>query len=85
MARQNKDALIVRAMVQLGQALGLETIAEGVEDAAVAELLRALGCTAAQGWLYGKAVPAEMFAAHFSAVPTPRRAVPTVSFERAAS
>jgi len=37
MARQDRDALIVRAIVQLGQALGMETIAEGVEDTGVAE------------------------------------------------
>jgi len=62
MTRQDKDALIVRAIVQLGQALGMETIAEGVEDSGVAEMLQALGCTTAQGWLYGKAMPAEMLA-----------------------
>ncbi len=55
MSRQDKDALIVRAIVQLGQALGMETIAEGVEDTGVAEMLQVLGCTTAQGWLYGKA------------------------------
>jgi diguanylate cyclase (GGDEF)-like protein len=59
MARQERDALIVRAIVQLGQALGIETIAEGVEDVGVAEMLADLGCTTAQGWLYGKAMPPE--------------------------
>ncbi len=62
MTRQDKDALIVRAIVQLGQALGMETIAEGVEDTGVAEMLQALGCTTAQGWLYGKAMPPEVLA-----------------------
>ena len=60
MARDERDALIVRAIVQLGQALGIETLAEGVEDAGVAEMLLELGCTTAQGWLYGKAMPPEM-------------------------
>ncbi len=64
MARQDRDALIVRAIVQLGQALGMETIAEGVEDAGVAGMLLGLGCTTAQGWLYGKAMPPEMLGRH---------------------
>ena len=32
MARQSRDALIVGAIIQLGLALGIQTIAEGVED-----------------------------------------------------
>ena len=62
MARKDRDALIVRAIVQLGQALGMETSAEGVEDAGVAEMLLGLGCTTAQGWLYGKAMPPDVLA-----------------------
>ncbi|HUB71142.1 MAG TPA: EAL domain-containing protein [Acidimicrobiales bacterium] len=59
MASETRDALIVGSIVQLGSALGMQTIAEGVEDPAVAGMLVALGCTTAQGWLYGKPVPAE--------------------------
>ena len=40
----------------------METIAEGVEDAGVAEMLLGLGCTMAQGWLYGKAMAPEALA-----------------------
>jgi EAL domain-containing protein (putative c-di-GMP-specific phosphodiesterase class I) len=60
MARQSRDALIVGAIVQLGLALGIQTIAEGVEDSDVAEMLLALGCTSAQGWLYGKPAAADV-------------------------
>jgi predicted signal transduction protein with EAL and GGDEF domain len=62
MAHQDRDALIVRAIVQLGQALGMETIAEGVEDTGVADMLLGLGCNTGQGWLYGRAMPAEVLA-----------------------
>ena len=62
MARRERDALIVRAIVQLGQALGMETVAEGVEDTGVAEMLSGLGCNTAQGWLYGKAMAPEALA-----------------------
>ena len=61
MAHEGRDALIVGAIVQLGRALGIETIAEGVEDAAVAEMLLELGCTIAQGFLFGKPMPPERF------------------------
>ena len=50
------DALIVGALVGLGKALGLEVTAEGVEDEATAEALRAMGCHLAQGYLFGAAI-----------------------------
>ena len=46
-------------MVELGHALGLQVVAEGVEtDRQLAEL-RALGCDGAQGFLLGRPVPEE--------------------------
>jgi diguanylate cyclase (GGDEF)-like protein len=64
MASEARDALIVGAIVRLGQALGIETVAEGVEDASVAEMLLDLGCTTAQGWLFGKPVSPEAIGQH---------------------
>ncbi|MCK0208866.1 EAL domain-containing protein [Starkeya koreensis] len=52
------DAAIVRAVIHLGQSLGIETVAEGVETPAQAAYLRANGCDYAQGFLYSKALPA---------------------------
>jgi diguanylate cyclase (GGDEF)-like protein len=53
------DAPIVGAVVELGHALGLKVVAEGVEtDAQLAEL-RTLGCDGAQGFLFGRPVPEE--------------------------
>lgn len=54
MASEERNALIVKAIVQLALALGVQTIAEGVEDAKVAQMLLEVGCTTAQGWLYGR-------------------------------
>jgi diguanylate cyclase (GGDEF)-like protein/PAS domain S-box-containing protein len=48
------DREIVTAVIRLGQALGLTTIAEGVEEIAQFEMLRALGCDQAQGYLLGR-------------------------------
>ena len=50
---------IVSAVVGLSRSLGLSTVAEGVETADTAALLRELGCDIGQGWLFGRPVPAE--------------------------
>jgi diguanylate cyclase len=52
------DAAIVRAIIQMSASLGLKTIAEGVEDASTAALLRSLGCTQAQGYFWARPMPA---------------------------
>jgi diguanylate cyclase (GGDEF)-like protein len=51
-----ENATIVGALVGLGKALGLQVTAEGVEDEATAEALRAMGCEFAQGYLFGAAI-----------------------------
>ncbi len=50
---------IVRATIELGHALGLRVVAEGVEDTATWEAMRELGCDFGQGYLFGHPVPAE--------------------------
>jgi diguanylate cyclase (GGDEF)-like protein len=51
------DVAIVRAIVDLGRHLGLEVVAEGVEDQASWDLLRAMGCDLVQGWHLARAMP----------------------------
>ncbi|MCC0807572.1 EAL domain-containing protein [Methylobacterium sp. W2] len=55
--RDANDAAIVTAVVQLGQSLGLDVTAEGVETEAQAAFLREQGCVYAQGYLYSKPMP----------------------------
>jgi diguanylate cyclase (GGDEF)-like protein/PAS domain S-box-containing protein len=55
------DMAIVRTMISLGSELGLSVIAEGIEDDATAELLRRMGCQEAQGYLFGRPMPAAEF------------------------
>ena len=49
---------IVSAVAGLGKALGMPVTAEGVESQEVVDTLRALGCEQAQGYLFGRPVPA---------------------------
>ena len=48
------DTELVKAVVDLGHALDLTTTAEGVETTAQDDLLRTMGCTQGQGFLYGR-------------------------------
>ena len=52
-------ARLVGAIVQLGSALGLDTVAEGVEDRDEVDVLRSFGCDRAQGFLFSRPVPAD--------------------------
>ncbi|GAB3193790.1 hypothetical protein GCM10027261_10280 [Geodermatophilus arenarius] len=54
----SEDVAIVRAVTDLGRHLGLEVVAEGVEDAATWELLREMGCDLVQGWHLSRPMPA---------------------------
>ena len=63
MADLRHSRKIVAAVVGLGQSLGLTTVAEGVETLEQVQILQWLGCEFAQGWFYGKAMPADEIAA----------------------
>ena len=57
------DAAIARAIVTLGQNLGLVVIAEGVETEEQWRCLAGLGCHAFQGFLFGRPGPADVLRA----------------------
>ncbi|HWC35331.1 MAG TPA: EAL domain-containing protein [Mycobacteriales bacterium] len=53
-ATEAADAAIVSACLGLGIGLGLDCVAEGIETKRQLDTLRALGCTAGQGHLFGR-------------------------------
>jgi EAL domain-containing protein (putative c-di-GMP-specific phosphodiesterase class I) len=54
---------ITRAAIALAHGMGMRAVAEGVESAEQLEALRALGCDDAQGYFFGRPLPADAFAA----------------------
>jgi diguanylate cyclase (GGDEF)-like protein len=59
MSRDHNARVIVESTVSLGRALRLDVVAEGVETLYAFDVLAEIGCTIAQGYLIGKAVPAD--------------------------
>lgn len=53
-----RDSVIIRAVVDVGHALGLTVVAEGVETEEALEALRLLGCDRAQGYHIARPMPA---------------------------
>ena len=50
---------IVRAIAQLAQTLGMDVVAEGVEDREALAPLREFGCDYAQGYLVSRPMPSD--------------------------
>ncbi|MOA31691.1 Phytochrome-like protein cph2 [compost metagenome] len=55
------DRAIVSAIISLGQALGMEVVAEGVETCAQRDCLRDMQCHFFQGFLCAPGLPADVF------------------------
>jgi EAL domain-containing protein (putative c-di-GMP-specific phosphodiesterase class I) len=59
MVHSSYQAALVQSTVQVAEALSLQVIAEGVETEAQAAALAELGCSAAQGFLFGRPMVAD--------------------------
>jgi diguanylate cyclase (GGDEF)-like protein/PAS domain S-box-containing protein len=55
--RESSSAALVQGLLQLGQGMGLQVIAEGIEDLDQANWLRRHGCAMAQGYAFGRPAP----------------------------
>jgi diguanylate cyclase (GGDEF)-like protein len=59
MLESEDDGIIVRSTIDLARNLGLDVVAEGVEDEETWSKLKALNCDTAQGYLLSRPLPAE--------------------------
>jgi len=59
MVKSERTAAIVNTIASLGHKLNVPITAEGVETESIRDELSKLGCTEAQGWLFGRAVSAD--------------------------
>ncbi len=57
MLNEESDGVIVRSTIELGHALGLKVVAEGVEDEVTLARLEEIGCDRAQGHYFSKPIP----------------------------
>ncbi len=62
----NRNAAIITSIVSLAEALGMDTTAEGVETHDELALVRSLGCSQIQGFIYGQGAPADEVDARFA-------------------
>ena len=69
----NNEA-IARAIIVLGEALGLRVVAEGIETAAQAQSLKTAGCRIGQGYLFTRALPPTEFEEYCRRIATDRTA-----------
>lgn len=60
--RQHRDLDVVRSTIELGHALGLRIVAEGIEDEQTLNLLTEYGCDVAQGYCISRPKPADELA-----------------------
>jgi len=71
-----EDEALVRTIVGLGKSLGMETVAEGIEEAVQLAALRELRCDYGQGYLLSRPLPAEEAGRILAAGLAPKVSVP---------
>jgi diguanylate cyclase (GGDEF)-like protein len=69
---QSGSRVLVKSIIDLARSLGLDVVAEGVEETAQADILHDLGCPKLQGYLYSRPMAREQCGAYLAtnAVPT---------------
>jgi diguanylate cyclase (GGDEF)-like protein len=68
----DRPGAVARAVSQIAATLNLSAVAEGIETVEQAEVLRSMGYTLGQGFLYSRPLPAEEYAARWlAAAPEP--------------
>lgn len=75
-AARSREEALVRGVLAIGRDLGISIIAEGIESVDQCRRLRELGCRIGQGYLLGKAMPADETEALLVAAQAPGAALP---------
>jgi diguanylate cyclase (GGDEF)-like protein len=76
-----QDEVIVRSTIDLGHNLGLEVVAEGVENNEVLDRLRGFGCDIAQGFCISRPLDAERFVSWLSTTAHPSRSLDPLNLD----
>ncbi len=79
LADHPRDVAITKAVTELGTALGLSVVVEGIESQAAAQIVRDLGADYGQGSLFGVAQPLEQVPGLRSALAHPAPQQPMVA------
>ena len=61
--QDNSDSAIAKTIIEMGKSLGIDVIAEGVENESQRMLLESLGCDSYQGYFFCKPKPIDEFEA----------------------
>jgi EAL domain-containing protein (putative c-di-GMP-specific phosphodiesterase class I) len=67
MSRGTRSAELVRTIIRMGESLGLDVIAEGIEERDQVRMLQRFGCAYGQGYLFSRPVPAAQVNGLFTA------------------
>jgi diguanylate cyclase (GGDEF)-like protein/PAS domain S-box-containing protein len=62
LGRPDDSTSVVRAIIEMGHATGLDVVAEGVSDMELQSRVSTMGCDAAQGFFWARPMPVEAFA-----------------------
>lgn len=81
MYRRSDEFTIVHSMIDLGHNLGLEVVAEGVEDSSDLTMLQRIGCDLAQGYLFSHPLAQADILTWLEEWPAPEPATPDTSSE----
>jgi EAL domain-containing protein (putative c-di-GMP-specific phosphodiesterase class I) len=82
--KSEQTAAIVGTIATLGHTLRVPITAEGVESEVIRDALVGLGCSEAQGWLFGRAISGEAVRTFLSSTDTPDMPASSAAASRSA-
>jgi EAL domain-containing protein (putative c-di-GMP-specific phosphodiesterase class I) len=75
----SREPGVVRAIIEIGRALGMTTVAEGIESRVQLDRLRALGCELGQGYLLARPLDVDAIRELVARPRPPTWALPTLA------